>query len=90
MLGEHAQAGHTHVDPDVGLGGARGRLLPQEEQVAGEELQLGLPRLAVLDHLWRSRMEESIIQKLKAEHSENTAHCLKIVCKDDVLGRLWS
>lgn len=51
MLGEHAQAGHTHVQPDVGLGGAGGRLLPQEEQVAGEELQLRLVRLGVLDDL---------------------------------------
>lgn len=51
MLGKHAQAGHTHVQPDVGLRWAGGRLLPQEEQVAGEELQLRLVHLGVLDDL---------------------------------------
>lgn len=50
---EHSQAGHTHIDPDVGLRGARGRLLAQEEEVAGEELQLSLARLALQDHLRR-------------------------------------
>lgn len=37
---EHSQAAHTHVNPDVGLGGAGGRLLPKEEQITREELQL--------------------------------------------------
>lgn len=37
---EHSQAAHTHVNPDVGLGGACGWLLSQEEQIMGEELQL--------------------------------------------------
>lgn len=37
---EHSQAGHTHIDPDVGLGGARDRLLAEEEKVTGKELQL--------------------------------------------------
>lgn len=50
---EHSQADHTHIDPDVGLGGARGRLLPEEEEVAGKELQLGLPRLGLQDDLRR-------------------------------------
>lgn len=59
VLWEHSQAGHTHVHPDVGLGGARSRLLPQEEQVAGEELQLWLACLGVLDDLWESVVEQS-------------------------------
>lgn len=37
---EHSQAGHTHIDPDVGLGGPCGRLLAEKEEVAGKELQL--------------------------------------------------
>lgn len=41
---EHSQAGHTHIDPDVGLRGARGRLLSEEEQVPGEKLQLWVMR----------------------------------------------
>ena len=51
MLRVHSQAGHTHVDPDVGLGRPGGRLLAQEEEVPGEELQLRLAHLAVLNHL---------------------------------------
>lgn len=51
MLREHSEAHHTHIDPDVGLLGARGRLLPQEQQVPREQLQLRHVRLAVLDHL---------------------------------------
>lgn len=35
---EHSQAAHTHINPDVGLGGACGWLLPQEKQIMGEEL----------------------------------------------------
>lgn len=43
---EHSQAAHTHVNPDVGLGGACGWLLSQEEQITREELQFWL----VCDH----------------------------------------
>lgn len=50
---EHSQGGHTHIDPDVGLGGARGLLLAKEEEVAGKELQLSLARLALEDNLQR-------------------------------------
>lgn len=39
---KHSQAGHTHIDPDIGLRGARDRLLAEEEKVAGKELQLSL------------------------------------------------
>lgn len=52
---EHSQAGHTHIDPDVGLRGARGRLLAEEEEVAGEELQLCLACLALQDDLQREK-----------------------------------
>ena len=51
MLRVHSQAGHTHVDPDVRLGRPGGRLLAQEEEISGEELQLCLAHLAVLNHL---------------------------------------
>lgn len=50
---EHSQAGHTHIDPDVGLGRARGRLLTEEEEVPREQLQLGSARPALEDHLER-------------------------------------
>lgn len=54
---EHSHGGHTHIDPDVGLRGARGWLLAQEQEVAWEELQLRLARPAVLDDLqvWNQR-----------------------------------
>lgn len=38
MWREHSQAAHTHIDPDVRLRAACGRLLSQEQKVAGEEL----------------------------------------------------
>lgn len=42
MWREHSQAAHTHIDPDVRLRAACGRLLAQEQEVAGKELQLWL------------------------------------------------
>lgn len=53
--GEHSQAGHTHIDPDVGLRRASDRLLAEEEEVAGKELQLRLASPAFQDHLQRER-----------------------------------
>ena len=55
---EHSQAGHTHIHPDVGLGGACGRLLAEEEEVAWKELQLCLARLALQDNLqeWNEKV----------------------------------
>lgn len=55
---EHSHGGHTHIDPDVGLRGAGGRLLAEEQEVAWKELQLRLVRLAVQDNLqmWNQRM----------------------------------
>lgn len=50
---EHSQAGHTHIDPDVGLRRARDGLLAEEEEVAGEELQLCLACPALQDDLRR-------------------------------------
>lgn len=60
MLREHSEAHHTHIDPDVGLLGARGRLLPQEQQVPGEQLQLSHVGLAVLDHLQKKKPKKHI------------------------------
>lgn len=42
MWREHSQAAHTHIDPDVRLRAACGRLLAQEQKIAGKELQLWL------------------------------------------------
>lgn len=42
MWREHSQAAHTHIDPDVRLRAACGRLLAQEQKVAGKEFQLWL------------------------------------------------
>lgn len=56
---EHSQAGHTHIDPDVGLRCARDRLLAEEEEVAGEELQLCLACPAFQDDLQRERKKDS-------------------------------
>lgn len=55
---EHSQAGHTHIDPDVGLRGARGGLLAEEQEVAGEQLQLCLTSLAFQDNLpeWSGKL----------------------------------
>lgn len=55
---EHSHGGHTHIDPDVGLRGAGGRLLAEEQEVAWKELQLRLARLALQDDLqmWAKRM----------------------------------
>lgn len=54
---KHSQAGHTHIDPDVGLRGAGSGLLAEEEQVSGKQLQLWLACFALDDYLqkwgWR-------------------------------------
>lgn len=57
---EHSQAGHTHIDPDVGLGGPRGGLLAEEQEVAGEQFQLCLTSLAFQDNLqeWRGEVRQ--------------------------------
>lgn len=92
MLGKHTQAGHTHVQPDVGLRGAGGRLLPQEEQVAGEELQLWLVRLGVLDDLSGGRPRTRL--RSLAEQSKSFL-CLFLYCVKTLmfsvalLGRMW-
>lgn len=52
---EHSQAGHTHIDPDVGLRCACNRLLAEEEEVAGKELQLCLACPAFQDDLQREK-----------------------------------
>ena len=61
VLGKHSQAGHTHIDPDVGLGGARGRLLPEEEEVSGEKFQLRPACLGLLDNLGEEELDSSFI-----------------------------
>lgn len=70
---EHSQAGHTHIDPDVGLGGACGRLLAEEEEVARKELQLCLARLALQDNLqeWNGKSLVCFlgIEPLSTDHS---------------------
>lgn len=48
---KHSQAAHTHVNPNVGLGGAGGWLLTKKQKISGEELQLGLIWVDTLDHL---------------------------------------
>lgn len=58
---EHSQAGHTHIDPDVGLRGARDRLLTKEEEVAGEELQLCLACLALQDDLQGGKKKSDVL-----------------------------
>lgn len=56
---EHSQAGHTHIDPDVGLRCTRHRLLAEEEEVAGKELQLCLACPAFQDNLQREKKDNS-------------------------------
>lgn len=57
---EHSQAAHTHVNPDVGLRGACGRLLSKEEQITGEELQLWLVCDDRLDHLQTDKQKGNV------------------------------
>lgn len=61
---EHSQAAHTHVNPDVGLRGACGWLLSEEEQITGEELQLRLVCADRLDCLQTEKQKESAANKL--------------------------